>query len=284
MTLGELLKNTRGLFRKAGLPNADLDARVLIRESLVLSNEDFIVNEHEEINEGMHKRAQVFIQRRLLGEPVSKILGKREFWGLEFKVTADTLDPRPETELLVESVLQYARPDQIISILDLGTGTGCILISILHELPAAFGSAVDISPEALEIARHNASKHQVDDRIQFYEGSWFNPVPPKSLFDFIVTNPPYIPNPDIESLNSEVKNHDPILALRGGDDGLNAYRSILSKIKNHLKPDGKAFFEIGFGQAEDITRLVDDSNATLSRVIPDLAGIPRVVEIVSGDK
>jgi len=188
--------------------------------------------------------------RRLAGEPLSKILGLKEFWGLEFQVNEYVLDPRPDTETLIEAVLDYVggRKSETLKILDLGTGTGCVPISLLSELPNATAMAIDISDEALDVARQNVQKHNdqhdISDRIEFRKGSWFEGLEGQN-FDIITSNPPYIPDSDIENLSKEVKNHDPVLALSGGDSGLEAYNKIFSSLNNHLKSDGRAFFEIG---------------------------------------
>ena len=171
------------------------------------------------------------------------------------------------------------------TVLDLGTGSGCILIALLHEWPKSRGTAVDISGTALEVARENAQQNQVADRIEWIESNWMENLPDAGEgYDCIVSNPPYITNPDIESLAPEVKNHDPILALAGGNDGLQCYKKIIFNLKKNLKSQGKAFLEIGQNQGNDVMRLVEDSGLSVENVHPDLAGIPRVVEISCGDK
>src|SRR5690606_22717337 len=158
------------------------------------------------------------------GEPVSRIIGRKEFWGLAFKVTPDTLDPRPDTETLVEAALGWARAQaRPLSILDLGTGTGCILIALLRELPAARGLGVDISEAALAVSRENAASHGVAGRAEFRQGNWFAALNPGESFDLVVSNPPYIAESALESLAAEVKNHDPRAALTDEKEGLEAY-------------------------------------------------------------
>ena len=218
------------------------------------------------------------------GSPFPASWGSGEFWGLTFKVTPATLDPRADTETLVTAALKRAREmvAKPLRILDLGTGTGCIPIALLKELPNATAVAVDISADALSVSRENAARHGVADRLEFRQGSWFDAVNQGEVFDLITSNPPYIPESDIESLSKEVRNHDPIQALSGGTDGLDAYKTILKDLKNHLDCDGFALFEIGAGQEKDLARLIEDSNMTRSESYADLAGILRVVEITMG--
>ena len=290
-TLETLYRSGRALLEQAGVETPALDARLLIRQAAGVEEADLIASPERPVPPEQAVIFQTAIRRRADGEPVSRILGQREFWGLPFRVTPETLDPRPDTETLVEAVLgrmkKQAQGREGIRILDLGTGTGCILIALLSELPEACGVGIDLNPGAVRVAEENAQANGVAGRVSFLCGNWFEPLANLSgdgtRFDLIVSNPPYIPNPDIESLQKEVKNHDPILALDGGKDGLDPYRRIFMGIKNHLKPDGQVFFEIGFGQHSDILRLVDDSDLRPSRTYPDSAGIPRVVEISDGE-
>jgi release factor glutamine methyltransferase len=283
MILSDLYRANIQLLKEAGVETAALDARLLMQHVLELGQADFITaNNHEIVKEKAQEIAKL-ISRREEGEPVSKIIGIKEFYGRDFITTNDTLDPRPDTETLIDQALKWANGQgKPLSILDLGTGTGCILITLLLELEGAKGTAVDVSPEALEVAKRNAEKHGLDDFVTFFESNWFENVTGK--YDLIVSNPPYIPNPDIESLAKEVRNHDPILALDGGEGGINPYKTILSQIKTFLKPEGRAFFEIGYNQQDDITRLIEESESRLVGITPDIAGIPRVVEISIGEK
>lgn len=221
------------------------------------------------------------LQRRLSGEPLSRIEGVREFRGLEFALGPDTLDPRPETEILVDWALELFHGKHPERILDLGTGTGCIPICLLKEWKDTRGVATDIAPGVLEIARRNAETHKVADRLEFLQADWGQGI--EGQFDLVVSNPPYIPESGIGILQKEVRNHDPILALSGGFDGLRAYEKIFSSLSTLLKPAGKALFEIGAGQAPEIERLAGKYRIRIEAVRPDYAGITRVVEISNGD-
>ena len=274
MTLAELLRKTRTRFQEAGLPTPELDAKFLMQDILGLTDPDTALTSEQE---ALAERA---ILRRLNGEPVSRIAGFREFWGRRFYLSPATLDPRPDTETLIEAALAraWSAPPRI---LDLGTGTGCILLTLLHEIRGSTGVGIDISPEAISTARRNAMEQNLSSRVEFMCSNWTESV--SGTFDLIVSNPPYIPSATILNLHPEVQNHDPILALDGGEDGLAPYKILLPTLKKFLVPGGVVFFEVGIRQAGDIAGLVRDSNATLSRTYDDLGGVTRVLEIQYGD-
>lgn len=300
MILSAIHIQMREKLQNSGVETAALDARLLLQHVLNASHADMIANPDRKISDEEASRLYNMTERRASGEPVSKIIGMKEFYGRDFIVTADTLDPRPETEVLIECALRFAKESDIalshreregprncgegegLKILDLGTGTGCIALTLLLELPDARAICVDVSDAALEITKNNAEKHGVLDRVTFIQSNWFENI--TDSYDLIVSNPPYIPESDIESLSKDVRKFDPILALNGGGDGLNPYKIIFSHLHAHLNYGGAAFFEIGFLQSEDITRLVKESRIRMVGITPDIAGIPRVVEISTGEK
>lgn len=282
VNLRTLYDEARSRLRRAGIDNPALDARTLVRAALGVTDAELITGPDIIIPGEQSARLESFLRRREEGEPVSRILGSREFWGLDFLVTPAVLDPRPDTETLIESVLTTLSPRPPATILDLGTGSGCIIITLLRAFPQAKGVAVDLSEQALDVARMNAQRLGVTDRLTLIKGSWFENV--TGQFDLIVSNPPYIPRPDIESLAREVRNHDPILALAGGEDGYDAYKAIIGGLKNFAAPGAYCFLEIGINQGENVARLAEDSNLSVCRIILDIAGIPRTVEIYCGDK
>ncbi len=217
-----------------------------------------------------------FVKRIQKKEPVSKIVGERGFWALDFKVTKDVLDPRPDSETIIESVLSYFKDKEApLSILDIGTGSGCLLISLLYEYKNAKGIGVDISDKALEIAKENgANFNALFLKKDFFLKDFLKDLP---LCDVIVSNPPYIPTNEIENLEENVRYYDPLLALDGGIDGLDAYRSLAHSLKHLLTPGGKIFFEIGKGQEQSVTSLMQDNGYALLEERKDLAGIIRVL-------
>ncbi len=217
-----------------------------------------------------------FILRIKQGEPVSKIVGRRGFWALDFKVSKDVLDPRPDSETIIETVLSHFKDKTApLQILDIATGSGCLLISLLYEYKNATGMGLDISHEALKIAKENAGGYAAS----FLQKDFFQPdfVNGLEQFDIIISNPPYIKTNDIPLLDKAVRLYDPILALDGGLDGLDAYRALATKIKPLLKPNGKVFFEIGQGQAEDVKKIMIDAGFTFLEQWTDLGKVIRVL-------
>lgn len=287
MQLQDYYRQIRQQLGDSGIETPDLDARAFISHYTGLEQADFIMLREQILDSKVIENINADVEKRLKGEPVSRILGVREFWGLDFKVTPDVLDPRPDTETLIEAALKWVRLQELdkksIRIIDLGTGTGCILIALLSELPLATALAIDVSEEALAVARYNAEQNGVFERLEIRQGNWTEGLDGEN-FDLIVSNPPYICAPDIENLSIEVKNHDPILALSGGNDGLDCYKKIISYGNTHLNSSNRMFLEIGFDQQKSVSRLVEESNLCVCDSHPDIAGIPRVLEICRGDK
>lgn len=212
--------------------------------------------------------------------PVDKILGKKSFYKLEFEVNQDVLSPRYDTEILIDEAIKLFNPDEKIDILELGTGSGCIVISLLNEYKNARAVGIDISEKALIITKTNAIKNQVDDRLSLLHAGWFdNDITEKinKKFDIIISNPPYIPSADIQKLDNEVKNFDPLLALDGGTDGLRDYKRICSLAESLLKEDGYLIFEAGINQAHDIAEIGVQNRLKSVKISNDLNGIDRCV-------
>ncbi len=260
----------------------DLEARWIIEYRTDYTLSDLIAAPESEISEDDLEKIDHDVARRLAGVPLTRIYGEAEFWGLKFGLSESTLDPRPETELIIELALKRFDTDQPLKILDLGTGTGCILIALLSEFLDAHGIGSDVSQGALAQAEKNAVFNGVDSRIKLVCTSWLEGI--DSRFDLIVSNPPYICKSVIPTLSPEVIQHDPILALDGGAQGLNPYIEIIPKIKNNLSSYGIALFEIGYDQKDDVMRLAEKSGFVQRCVHMDYAGNPRVVEISHGDK
>jgi len=246
--LASLLAAATARLKAAGSDTPTLDARLLLQAVAGLTREDLILGPDRPLMREQLAAFEGFVARRERHEPVSRILGEREFYGRLFTVTPATLDPRPDTETIIEAAL--AVMPKGASLLDLGTGTGAIAITLLAERPDATGMATDLSPEALAVAASNAARLGVGDRLTLLEGSWFAPV--SGTFDIILSNPPYIPAGEIAGLAPDVRNFDPTLALSGGADGLGPYRVIASGAASHLGEGGHVLVEIGAGQADDV--------------------------------
>jgi release factor glutamine methyltransferase len=264
------------LLRQAGIETPELDARLLLCHATGLSHEAYVAALNDALAPEAAARFGAHVERRLAGEPVSRIIGVREFYGRTFRIDQSTLDPRPDTETLIEAALAMVDRETPLDILDLGAGTGCILITLLAELPQASGVGVDKSLPALERARANAQVLGVGDRARFIAGDWLEAV--EGSFDLVVANPPYLSAADMAELAPGVRDHDPWPALDGGPDGLSAYRRIAPGLRKALRPGGFALFEIGHTQAEAVSGLLAGAGlAPEEEPWRDLAGRARVV-------
>lgn len=275
--MGGAWRGVRDLFRRAGIDTAELDARIFAEVAFGMDRLTLVNRERDLATPEQLKALERLAQRRLKGEPVARIIGERGFWGLAFKLNDATLVPRPETEMLVQRGLEIVGPLDHPKILDLGTGSGCIPIALLTEFSDMSAVAVDLSKEALDMARFNAGRHVVFDRFETRQGSWFDPIKPGERFDLIVSNPPYIESAAIETLMVEVREHDPRLALDGGPDGLRPYRAIARDAAQHLTPEGVVVLEIGTGQGAAVTDIFAESGFNRIDVERDLGGHERMV-------
>jgi release factor glutamine methyltransferase len=265
----------RRAFAAAGIETPDLDARLILLEAVRIDPVELLTRPGERLTTAEAERLQSSARRRLTREPVARILGMREFWGLPFALSPATLEPRPDTETLVDAALELV-PDRsaALRLLDLGTGSGCLLVALLFELPQAAGVGVDRSLDALATARRNASRNGVGRRARFVAADWAAPL--AARFDLVVSNPPYIRRSEIAGLAPEVR-HDPPAALDGGPDGLDAYRAILAEAGRLLAPDGFGAVEIGHDGAGAVAGLAREHGLAVARIVPDLGGRPRVM-------
>lgn len=275
-TVGSVLLAATRRLTAAGVEGARRDARLLLAEVLARPASDLLGLSDLTLTAAQGAAFEAMVARRAAREPVSRILGRRGFWSLEFLVGPDTLDPRPDTETVVEAALD-ALPgrDRAWRILDLGTGTGCILLSLLHERPAASGLGIDIAPGAIEVARANAQRLGLAERAEFRLGDWLAGLDEE--FDAIVSNPPYIPRAEVETLAPEVLHYDPLAALSGGADGLAPYRVIATGAVRLLRSGGSLIVEVGAGQADDVADLFRRAGLRVEGIRRDLAGIARCV-------
>ena len=275
-TISSLLNWTVNYFKSKNIESARLDAEVLL--SHVLGQERIYLYVHfdEPMEQAELGKFREYVKKRAQHVPVAYIIGEKEFMGLSFKVTPDTLIPRPDTEILVENVLANLAEDETVQIVDIGTGSGAIILSLLANLPKARGKTVDIAVKAVEVAKENAVRLQVADRCEFLVGDLFAPLQ-DSKFDVIVSNPPYIPQKDIATLEADVRAYEPVSALTDGGDGLSYYRRLLAEGKRYLKENGFIALEIGIHQAQAVKRIALDNGWRNIKIIKDYAGIDRVV-------
>lgn len=279
-TYRELYEEGRRILEQAGLPDAALDARFLLEEVCGTNLQTLLVFPEKKVTEEEVNQYRAFIQRRKDREPTAMILGEWDFMGLTFRLNKSTLIPEQDTEVLVETALEELKRRWLgeapLRILDLCTGSGCILLSLLHELRNAGGLGTDLSEEALEAARENAVRLGLQERAAFRQGDLWEPVGDER-FDLIVSNPPYVPTEVIPTLEPEVRCGEPYAALDGGEDGLVFYRRIMREAAGHLKPSGIIIVESGFDEAPQIAALMQDQKLRGIRTVKDYGGLDRVV-------
>lgn len=280
-TMSETTAHVARALAAAGLPDAATEARWLMRQALALDTVALLSRSEVTLSDGEIAKVAAFLERRMRHEPLSRIAGEREFYGRLFEVTPATLDPRADTETVIDVALQVLGPEargRPLRLLDLCTGTGCILLTLLAELPLAHGVATDISMEALAVACRNAERLGLAGRARFVAADLATGI--DGPFDVIVSNPPYIPSADIAALAREVRDYDPRLALDGGVDGFTFYHRIAAVLPR-LLPDGLVLLETGYDQAQTVADLLISAPAGPSsdavRIFNDVAGLPRVV-------
>lgn len=265
-----------GRLAEGKIASPRLEARLLIAYALGIEADElnpFAVK----LNDAEMQKLMQALQDRLNHKPICKIIGKKAFYKYEFQVDCNVLSPRPDTEILVEAAVRLGQQHKLKRVLDLGTGSGCILLSVVADLLNAKGVGVDISDKALAVAQTNAEMLGLVSRVEFVRGSWFDDLSLGDKFDLIVSNPPYIKSADIATLDTEVKDYDPMLALDGGADGYRDYKKLAERIPNWLKDGGYVLLEVGIGQAETVAQIFQEKGLSLCEIAKDLSGINRCV-------
>ena len=275
MILSQIRRKLCNNFSTIGIETPELDARIILKEVLSLDDKDLILKEGLNISDEMIKKITVIESRRLNGEPISKIFKKRDFYKSTFVISNDVLDPRPETELIVEIANNHINKNEVKNILDLGTGSGCILLSILKENKMINGLGIDLSKEAISIAKRNSKKLHLETQSNFLVSNWMSSVNYK--YDLVVSNPPYIASGDIKKLSKSVKIYDPILSLDGGEDGLNSYRLIASDLKRIISKNALIIIEIGYNQPLQVIEIFKKNDFRLLKKYNDINGLDRVL-------
>lgn len=277
MTRAQLLRAAAERLRAAGVEEPMKDARILLAEAAGLSRAALTMALEEPPAPQEAETFADWIAEREARKPVAQILGRREFYGRVFRVTPDTLDPRPDSETLIEAALAALKRRGLEAprILDLGLGTGCLLLTLLAELPKARGVGVEASPEALEVARFNAAALGLADRADLRSGDWLEGV--KGPFDLVISNPPYIADEEYDELEPEVVDHEPFGALNGGEDGMEAYDLILPALERVLAPGGVAVFEHGHEQRDELSAFAEDCGFAVEEARDDAGGQPRAL-------
>jgi release factor glutamine methyltransferase len=276
ITVGAAVKEAAEQLSQAGVPDARREGRLLVAAALDWDSASVLGHPEAELTPAAAQRLRGLVGRRSAREPVSRILGYREFWSLRFEVSPDTLDPRPDSETLIEAALA-ALPDRgrVYRVLDLGTGTGCLLLALLSELPNSLGTGIDLSEGALAAARRNAAGLGLGARAQFARSNWGDSV--TGQWDVILANPPYIASDEIERLEPEVARFEPRAALDGGCDGLDAYRVLAPALARLLAPAGVGVIEMGAGQTQMVAAIMAEAGLALCKVRHDLSGVDRCI-------
>lgn len=269
-TFREILMTAKDYLKQHEVADADVDAWYLLAHVFRINRADYYLHCDDEVLESQVQTYMQLVSQRAKHIPLQHITGTQEFMGLEFEVTSDVLIPRQDTEILVEEVLKVCNQK---SVLDMCTGSGCIIISLAKLGNIAKAVGVDLSEKALQVAKRNAAKHKLN--VEFIQSNLFDHI--DGVFDIVVSNPPYIPTEEIQNLMPEVRDHEPVMALDGDQDGLTFYRRITSEAKKHLSRNGYLFFEIGYNQGRDVTEILEKAGFTDIKIIKDLSGLDRVV-------
>lgn len=281
VSIAEAIREAGQTLRQAGVPEARREAGSLLQHVIDRDRTFIITHAEDLITPEEQESLRKFVARRAEGEPLQYITGRQAFFGLDFEVTKDVLIPRPETELIVEMALPLVAKGAVAPyICDVGTGSGCIMVALLHENQRATAVGIDISIEAIQVARRNAVRHCVAARTSFLVADCLSALGTgKPIFDLVVSNPPYIAASELEGLQKEVRDHEPLLALTPGVDGLTIIRRLLLDSGAFVKAGGYLLMEIGFDQAEAVERLIDPTSWTFLDIHKDLQGIPRILAL-----
>ena len=270
----DIIKLGSDKLREKKIKSHIIDSELLLAKVLDKSREEILINLDQNIEKNKTLKFKKYLKRRSKNEPIAYILGEKEFWSKKFKVTKDTLIPRPETELLVDKLLDIFK-NKKISILDIGTGSGCIILSLLNSLKKSSGTGIDISKKAILIAKKNAHKYNLQSRVKLINKSYENIFNTK--FDLIVSNPPYIERKDLKNLSDDIKRYEPRIALDGGNDGLDLIKKVIYKSRNILKTKGTLALEIGNEQIKKVSKILSNNNFRIRYLIKDFSENVRCV-------
>ena len=279
-TLATLRKKIEARLRKTGIEEASLDARLLISHIIPVTEIDFAINADQTVSNEQQNLIDVLVQKREKRIPMSQIFGEKEFWSLSFKVTKDTLTPRPDSETLIEVALnEFEDKNATLSILDLGTGSGCLLLTLLSELKNATGLGIDVSTSAIKVANENATNLSLNNRATFLKSDWFEKLSKTKKFDLIIANPPYIGLNEKPELTPEVCEHEPYSALFAGEEGLDDYRIIAADISSYMSEKSIIILEIGYRQSSAVIDIFEQKGFKNINVFQDLGGRDRCLLI-----
>jgi release factor glutamine methyltransferase len=274
-TIAEALRDASAMLHENGVADAQLVAQSLLAAALHSDRTYLIINFQQKLTAEQLTVISGLLERRAAGEPLQYITGVQEFFGFEFEVTPSVLIPRPESELIVEEVIRLSRDAAQPKVIDVGTGSGCLAVAIAREIETASVTAIDISADAIEVARRNAKRHAVEDRVHFLQGDLLSPVESSVRVDFIVSNPPYVAMSEMDELQREVRDWEPRIALTDSGDGLSFFRRLLAEAPRYLMDGGYLLCEMGHSQSDQVREMVDKSVWDDDHVVADIQGIPR---------
>ena len=269
---------TKKLF-DSGIETSSLDSRIILKEVFCFDEKELILNSQLIVTKNKISEVNKILARRISGEPVSKIFGKRDFYESTFLISEDVLDPRPETELIIEIANNFILDKHYKNFIDLGTGSGCIILSILKDNRSLRALGIDISNKAINIAQKNCSNLNLEKQATFLVSNWLSKV--SGSYDLIISNPPYIPSKDVDALSANVKNYDPLISLDGGEDGLKCYRQIAEDINRVIGKNGRVVLEIGYNQAEDVIKIFESKDFIFLDKYIDINGLDRILTFES---
>jgi release factor glutamine methyltransferase len=269
---------TKKLF-DSGIETSSLDSRIILKEVFCFDEKELILNSQSMVTKNKISEVDKILARRISGEPVSKIFGKRDFYKSTFLISEDVLDPRPETELIIEIANNFILDKGYKNFIDLGTGSGCIILSILKDNKSLRAIGIDISNKAINIAQKNCSNLNLEKQATFLVSNWLSKV--SGSYDLIISNPPYIPSKDVDTLSANVKNYDPLISLDGGEDGLKCYRQIAEDINRVIGKNGRVVLEIGYNQAEDVIKIFESKDFIFLDKYIDINGLDRILTFES---
>ena len=269
---------TKKLF-DSGIETSSLDSRIILKEVFCFDEKELILNSQSMVTKNKISEVDKILVRRISGEPVSKIFGKRDFYESIFLISEDVLDPRPETELIIEIANNFILDKGYKNFIDLGTGSGCIILSILKDNKSLRAIGIDISNKAINIAQKNCSNLNLEKQATFLVSNWLSKV--SGSYDLIISNPPYIPSKDVDTLSANVKNYDPLISLDGGEDGLKCYRQIAEDINRVIGKNGRVVLEIGYNQAEDVIKIFESKDFIFLDKYIDINGLDRILTFES---
>lgn len=279
MFLSDLQKIVTKTLFDSGIETSSLDSRIILKEIFCLNEKQLILNSQLIVSKKKINEVDKILARRISGEPISKIFGKRDFYKSSFLISKDVLDPRSETELIIGIANNFILDKGYKSFIDLGTGSGCIILSILEDNKSLCALGIDISYEAINIAVKNCKNLNLEKNATFIVSNWLSPI--CGLYDLIISNPPYIPSKDIDTLSGSVKNYDPLVSLDGGEDGLKCYREIAEDITRVISKNGRVILEIGYNQADDVIKIFESKDFIFLDKYIDINGLDRILTFES---